>query len=211
MIEEKLTVGLVVERRRIDSEWADTQSAPFAWRPSAVFLVPPDVVPWTALGSASGSTRYYAGAYDIALYSTETTNYRDNLLADDPKLWVVLNASSAEPPITITAVTADPAEGEAHTEAGSNTVETISMPHDIATEIAGFVADHHVERPILKRKRDRAEPDVRWRPGEGPSKGDRPSQRQGEHQGVRPKDGITGGPSNMTSGAGPDGKRGDRS
>ncbi|MBX9925645.1 MAG: DUF3305 domain-containing protein [Hyphomicrobiaceae bacterium] len=168
MIEEKLTIGLVVERRRIDSEWAQTQAVRFAWRPHAVFPVAPDVAPWTPLGSVAGSTRYYAGAHDITLYSTETTNYRDNLLTDEPKLWVVLRPDGDEPPITIAAITADPAEGEAYTEAGTNTVETIPMPIEIATDIAGFIADYHVERPFLKRKRDRKDMDEKWRPGEGP-------------------------------------------
>jgi hypothetical protein len=168
MIEEKLTVGLVVERRRLTSEWADAQASPFVWRPVSVFPVAPDVAPWTPLGMSGEATRYYAGAFDIELYSTETTNYRDNLLTDAPRLWVVFRSDGAEDQVTIAAVTADPAEGEAHTEAGTNIVETVTMPAEVAGEIARFIADNHVERPFLKRKRDRAEPDVRWRPGEGP-------------------------------------------
>lgn len=169
MIDEKLTIGLVVERRLLTSEWADAQASPFVWRPVAVFPVPPDVAAWTPLGMAGDATRYYAGAYDIELYSTETANYRDNLLTDAPRLWVVMRSDGSEQQVTIAAITADPAEGEAHTEAGTNTVETIDMPAEVAGEIARFIADHHVERPILKRKRDRADPEVRWRPGEGPN------------------------------------------
>ena len=185
MIEEKLTVGLVVERRRLTSEWADAQASPFVWRPVSVFPVAPDVAPWTPLGMSGEATRYYAGAFDIELYSTETTNYRDNLLTDAPRLWVVFRSDGAEDQVTIAAVTADPAEGEAHTEAGTNIVETVTMPAEVAGEIARFIADHHVERPFLKRKRDRAEPDVRWRPGEGPqaksSEGPQENPRDASH------------------------------
>ncbi|PPD28189.1 MAG: molybdopterin-guanine dinucleotide biosynthesis protein A [Hyphomicrobium sp.] len=168
MIEERIMIGLVVERRRLESAWAEAHGTTYAWRPAAVFAVPPDVAAWTPLGSSPLGTRYYAGAYDIHLYSTETSNYRDNLEAERPRLWVVLRPEGAEPPVEVAAVTADPAEGEGQTEAGTNTVETIDMPVEVAAEIARFIEAHHVERPILKRKRDRAGYDERWRPGEGP-------------------------------------------
>lgn len=171
MIETCLTIGLVVERRRIENAWAAAQGNPYAWRPVAVFVVPPDVAPWTTLRVTADSATYYAGAHGIHLFSTDTANYRDNLESDQPRLWVVLRPEGSEPPVEIAAVTADPAEGEGHTEAGTNTVETIAMPPEIAGEIAHFIAAHHVERPIIKRRRDRAEADVRWRPGEGPGSG----------------------------------------
>ena len=54
-------------------------------------------------------------------------------------------------------VTADPAEGEASTEAGNNLVETVPMPESIAEALGAFIAEHHVERPFFKRQRDRSE------------------------------------------------------
>lgn len=178
MIEERMTIGLVVERRQLESAWAEAHGTTYAWRPAAVFAVPPDVAPWTPLGSSPSGTRYYAGAYDISLFSTETSNYRDNLETERPRLWVVLRPEGAEPPVEIATVTADPAEGEAQTEAGTSTVETIDMPLEIAAEIARFIAAHHVDRPILKRKRDRAGYDERWRPGEGPPQHDNPRRNR---------------------------------
>ena len=52
-------------------------------------------------------------------------------------------------------VTADPAEGEASTEAGDNLVETVPMPDGIIEALEAFIAEHHVERPFYKRQRDR--------------------------------------------------------
>jgi len=75
---------------------------------------------------------------------------------------VVLRPTGPEPPVEVALVTADPAEGEGATEAGNNVVETIAMPGEIAGVVAAFIAAHHVERPVIKRRRDRAEPDVRW-------------------------------------------------
>jgi Protein of unknown function (DUF3305) len=160
MIEAQITIGLVVERRELTGQWGGV-----AWRPITLFSDAPEVAAWTPLGGTRTAMRYYAGAQPIHLYSTDTTNYRDNLASGAPKLWVVMRAEGQEPPIQILLVTADPAEGEASTEAGNNIVETIDMPPDIAGVIAAFIETHHVERPIIKRRRDGKAPDVRWRDG----------------------------------------------
>lgn len=156
MIEAQLSIGLVVERRMLSGRWGG-----HAWRPVTVFAQAPDVAAWTPLGGSAHSMRYYAGEATIHLYSTDTANYRDNLAAGAPKLWVVLRPLGPEPPVEVHLVTADPAEGEASTEAGNDVVETVDMPAEIAAHIAAFVEAHHVERPFLKRKRDRGKPDGR--------------------------------------------------
>lgn len=160
MVEEKHTIGLVLERIMLDGPWGG-----FQWRPSAVFVTPPETNAWTPLGMSGSAVRFYAGAYDVHLYSTETANYRDNLQSGEPKLWVVMRPDGPEPPVEIVTVTADPAEGEANTEAGTNVVETITLPSELAGVIAEFFTAHHVERPVIKRRRDNRDPDVKWRDG----------------------------------------------
>jgi hypothetical protein len=150
MVQTELTVGLVIERWAPVSEWGTV-----SWRPTAVFASAPDVAPWTPLGGDATRRMYYAGAHPLTIYSTETANYRDNLATGDPKLWVVLRPQTDDVPVEVTAVTADPAEGEAFTEPGIDIVETIAMPPEIAAVIAQFIADHHVEHVFEKRKRDR--------------------------------------------------------
>ena len=54
-------------------------------------------------------------------------------------------------------VTADPAEGESFTETATDLVEQVPMPLPIQQAVAAFVAQHHVETPFVKRKRDRAD------------------------------------------------------
>lgn len=63
-------------------------------------------------------------------------------------------------PYTLLTVTADPAEGEAMTEAGNDLVETVPMPKAIQQAVADFVAEHHVDQAFSKRKRDRADPEA---------------------------------------------------
>jgi hypothetical protein len=98
---------------------------------------------------------FYAGDAVIELHRTETTNYRENLTSGAPKLWINLRPTGSEPPYELLAVTADPAEGEAFTDAGSNLVEAVPMPIGISEIIVRFVAEHHVDRPFVKRQRNR--------------------------------------------------------
>jgi Protein of unknown function (DUF3305) len=149
----RITVGVVVERRKARSMWAD-----FLWRPVSVFVGSPSAAPWTPLDTESEATSFYAGQAVIELHRTETTNYRDNLASGTPALWVALHPAAAGQPYEILAVTADPAEGEAFTDAGNYLVEAVPMPSEVVDTIVQFLAEHHVERPFVKRRRQPAEP-----------------------------------------------------
>ena len=81
--------------------------------------------------SGDDGATFYAGPAEIELYRTETTNYRDNLASGAPLLWVALRPTGVEPPYDIVAVTADPAEGEALTEAGNDLVDVVPMPEPV--------------------------------------------------------------------------------
>jgi hypothetical protein len=85
-------------------------------------------------------------------HRTDTPTYRDNLATGDPRIWVVLRPQPEGPPLVF-AITADPAEGEMFTEAGNDQVDNVAMPAEIAAALAEFIAEHHVERAFIKRKR----------------------------------------------------------
>ena len=150
-----IAVGIVIERRKASSIWTD-----FIWRPVALLAGVPDTQPWTSLGSEQDSTRFYAGAAEIALHRTEADNYRRNLESGTPSIWVALHPTGGEPPYRISAVTADPADGEAFTEAGEALVEAVAMPAPVHQAIAEFVAHHPTQTVFQKRQRDRADPEA---------------------------------------------------
>jgi hypothetical protein len=156
----KMAVGVVVERRNAQSPWID-----FTWKPVAVLAGLPEAAPWTMLSQDGEGTTFYAGPAEIALHRTETSNYRGNLGSGAPMLWVALRPTGVEPPYEIFAVTADPSEGEAWTESGSDLVDVVPMPEALRAVIEAFIAEHHVEQPFYKRKRDRADPDAFARRG----------------------------------------------
>jgi hypothetical protein len=149
----RIPVGVVVERRKAASPWID-----MVWRPIGVLAGAPEVAPWTILEADDNRASFYAGAAEVALYRTETGHYRDNLNSGRPSLWVLLRPTGVEPPFEIVAVTADPAEGESFTQAGDDLVEAVPMPPAVRTIVEVFVAEHHVERAFVKRKRERADP-----------------------------------------------------
>ena len=145
----RIAVGVMVERRRARSAWAD-----FLWRPVSVFTGSPSAAPWTPLGIEAETTVFYAGEATVELHRTETSSYRDNLASGAPALWIVLRPTASEPPYELVAVTADPSEGEGLTDAGNNLVEQVPMPPDVAEMVGQFVAQHHSDRPFVKRQSD---------------------------------------------------------
>jgi hypothetical protein len=146
-----IPVGVVVERHKATSPWID-----YLWRPSSVLEGIPSAAPWTALGAAGDVTTFYAGTATVELYRTETANYLSNLDSGTPLLWVALRPTGTDTALEVIAVTADPAEGEALTEAGQDIVETLPMPSVIVQAVGAFIVEHHVERPFFKRRRDDA-------------------------------------------------------
>jgi len=156
----KITVGVVVERRKAASQWID-----FTWRPVAVLAGEAVAAPWTQLAAGGDAATFYAGAADVDLYVSETGNYRDNLAMQPPSIWVALRPTGVEPPYELAGVTADPAEGESYTQSGEHVVEAVPMPAPVRAIVETFVAEHHVERPFFKRKRDRADPEALARRG----------------------------------------------
>ncbi len=155
MAREAIEVGVVVERRRLKNPWADHSWAPVAVLPGAAAALP-----WTVLGLSEEATRFYAGPAELEFFSSETAFYRENLHSGQPSLWVSLRPSDEPPGVTLGRVTADPGEGEALTETGTEIVEAVPMPREIEERLAAFVATHHVEREFFKRKRDRASPEA---------------------------------------------------
>jgi hypothetical protein len=155
----RIPVGVVIERRRAKSPWVD-----FVWTPVAVLPGAPVAAPWTALdGAGNGDDeriRFYGGSAEVALHRSDASGYHDNLTADAPVLWVVLQPTRADPPYDIAAVTAEPSEGEAYAGSADSVVETVPMPDAVRAIVADFVATHYAGQPFVKRHRDRPDPEA---------------------------------------------------
>ena len=162
MMRETMQIGVIVERRMLDNPWID-----HAWSAVAVLAGAPAAAPWTVLAETPRATRYFAGTFELEFFGSDTTMYRENLRSGRPSLWVSLRSADTVPGVVLQLVTADPAEGEALTEPGTDVIETVPMPIEVQERLAAFVEAHHVERPFVKRKRDRADPEAMAMRGPG--------------------------------------------
>ncbi|MHC2335396.1 DUF3305 domain-containing protein [Bradyrhizobium sp. USDA 4454] len=151
----RIPLGVVVERASAESPWID-----FVWRGTGVLPDEPDMTPWTVLREQEGTTLFYAGSAMVDLYRSEAARYRDNLASGDPSVWIILTPSEGAWPYVVSAITADPAEGEAFSEAGANLVEAVPMPEVLRQAIENFIVQHHVETEFVKRERRRADPEA---------------------------------------------------
>jgi hypothetical protein len=163
MTEASRQVGVVLRRRSIDNPWIDHM-----WSPLMLLDDVPATAPWTVLSSEADAAIYYAGSASIDLFSSDTANYRDNLADGEPRIWVALRRPDGGAELELTKVTADPTEGEAMFESGCDVIGTVPMSPDIASWIAAFVDEFHVERAFHKRKRDRTSEDRKREASEGP-------------------------------------------
>ena len=150
-----IPVGVIVERVKAASQWAD-----YIWRPSACW---PASRTRRAMDRAGRRRR----THDILCRAGDrgAASQRDRELSRQSRIrhrrrcgWCCATPAANRPTRSIS-VTADPAEGEGITEAGNDIVEPVPMPDIVRDAVAAFVAEHHVERLFVKRKRDRADPE----------------------------------------------------
>lgn len=154
---ESIPVGVVVERRRIEDKWRDHE-----WHAIDLLIGAPPATEWRKLIEGDGWVRYLTPPLELSLYRDETEDYRMNLTAAQPSIYVVIRPSDsldAQHGVSVAHVTASAFEAGTFGQAGDETIDSIVMPREVAEWIAAFVATHHVERPFYKRQRDKAHPD----------------------------------------------------
>jgi hypothetical protein len=156
-----ILVGVVVERRRGTTRWAD-----WAWRAVEVLEAPLPLPPWSLLREAEGRTLFYAGEAEIWLHPSDTPNTRHNLDAATPLVWVVLRPADTPAGMAVQCVTVDGGEAHLYTDAVADVLEALPMPPLLHRAVAAYVAKHHRAQEFHKRRRDAADPEaLARRPG----------------------------------------------
>lgn len=153
---ERMNVGVVLERRRLNDPWRD-----HVWH--AVEVVPgaPPDVAWRELARGESAVRYLAATLPIEIFRKETDSYRTNLI-QAPRVFVVLRPDPDTTPgreMWPFLVTVCPFEASNYGQGGDETVDALPMPDVIRAWLEDFVAHHHVPEVFVKRQRDRADPD----------------------------------------------------
>ncbi|MDB5642523.1 MAG: hypothetical protein JWN07_1840 [Hyphomicrobiales bacterium] len=148
MARETLQIGVVVQRCKPVGPWAQE-----SWLPVAALPAAPDLAVWSPLDASGAGDLRYAGAADLEFLSGQTSHYRDNLVSGRPSIWVTLRPEGDA--FVVRVASADPYEGESMADGLEGNVEAVPMPAAICAVVEDFVARFHVERPFVKRKRDR--------------------------------------------------------
>ena len=147
-----IPVGVLVERSKGAGPWSE-----FIWRARRrVARMQPEMAPWTrAARSRARPMLFYAGSAD-----GRSLPLRDGALSRQSRDRQPQHLGCAQPcrgRLALragSAVTADPAEGEAFTERGRQSRRNRRRCRRCcARRLKAFVAEHHVEREFVKRKR----------------------------------------------------------
>jgi hypothetical protein len=150
----RIPVGVVAERRKGVTPWAE-----HVWQARDVLEDAPPVPAWTLLREEAGRALFFAGTAEVALHPTDTDNYKHNLEAAAPRIWVVLRPCAAPPGLMLQAVTVDAGEAHLYADTGDDLLEALPLPPRLRATVEAFVAEHHRDRGFHKRKRDRADSD----------------------------------------------------
>ena len=147
---ERREVGVIAEWQALDNPWQDHR-----WRVLEVLPGAAAASPWTVLEATPTRRRYFAGNAELFLYPLETETLKHNLDGPNPAVYVFLRHTSAPPGLDLLGATVCTGEAHAHVDTGSDLVEAVPMPKEIAAWVADFVDRHHVERAAYKRRRER--------------------------------------------------------
>lgn len=153
-IVERVPVGVVLERRESSHPWLD-----FAWKPVAAIAGAPERDPcgdWAVVARGEGWIHFHAGTLTLELFRKETEGYKVNLSQDPPRLFVVLRDledPEVDHPLVPILVTACPYEAQDYLDSGSDLVEPVAMPPELAAFVLEFVERNHVDQPFKKRRR----------------------------------------------------------
>jgi len=156
--EERIDLGIVIERREIDNPWQD-----YSWTPVAVIPGAPHrdaADEWLEVGRGEGWVQYHAATLELELFRGETDGYRTNLSEDQPFVYVVLTPGEEEdePEVLPFLATVCPYEAEGYTEDSEQIVEGVPMPTELAVWVQDFIAKYHVDVKFKKRKRKPYDP-----------------------------------------------------
>jgi len=146
-----ITVGVIAEKRKSTSQWADDY-----WIPTAVIDSHVHQQPGELMRQTDNASIYFMGFSEIYCHATETEAYVHNFESRVPAVYVVLrHDDEGEHPLPwyVHAVTVSPYEAQDYSDSSEDIIERVHMPVSIAEAVMNFTDLHHVDVPFKKRKR----------------------------------------------------------
>jgi hypothetical protein len=128
-----LAVGVIVERRAVDSPWQS-----HAWCVADAIIGEAPLPPGSRLRQDSAVAAYFAGTAILELHPTDIASYRENLRQETPRLYVVLSEPNGGEPPRVHLVTAAPDEAECYLDGDPSLVDGVPMPHPLVAVIQTY-------------------------------------------------------------------------
>ncbi|MEL6299258.1 MAG: DUF3305 domain-containing protein [Pseudomonadota bacterium] len=164
--ELSIDIGVVIARETVDHAWETER-----WRPVSVLLNPPPCPEWRELVRGDSYVHWHAANVSLTLHRKQTADYQVNLLHGEPVIYIVLQENADDPDgpqLIVHEATVSPFDAQAHTDSGDEIIEAVAMPDAIRELVRAFVAEHHVEEPFKKRKRNRGPREETYQFGKEP-------------------------------------------
>lgn len=146
-----ISVGVIAEKRKAVSQWADDY-----WIPVAVFEGASAQRPGDIIRKDDKATAYFMGFSEIYCHAAETEAYVHNFDSRVPAVYVVLRRDDDDQhalPWYVHAVTVSPYEAQDYSDSAEDIVERVQMPDGVAARVLAFTGEHHREQEFKKRKR----------------------------------------------------------
>ena len=149
-----MNIGVILERRELDSRWSDV-----SWRLAAVIPGAPGIDSWVVIARGENWVQYHAATLPLEIFRKETEGYKHNLSLDPPSIYVVLqDDDDGDHDVIPHLVTVCPYEAQDYLDSGEVVVETVPMPEPVMAWLAAFIDKHHIDAPFKKRKRSDYDP-----------------------------------------------------
>jgi len=146
---ERVCLGVVFERRRIDHPWQEWRWTPIAVIPGAAAVAEPRL-----LREDKDWAWYHVVTLELELFPGETYDYRLNLSQKQPLVYVLWRSEPGAPDDVPDAfhVTVCHSETQDYLDGGDVKAEGVPMPDAIRFLLDDYVRAYHVDVPFKKRQ-----------------------------------------------------------
>lgn len=141
------SIGVIMQRRRANSRWADV-----VWEPFAV--VPSPASGTKLLFEQPGLAQWLHDGLKIELHRDEDEGYYLNLTAPDPRVFVLwrMEGDDAALPVQVTVSS----EEASRWLDGGHSVDGVKMPREIFVWVGEYVEKNYRPKPPEKRIKPRS-------------------------------------------------------
>jgi hypothetical protein len=142
MEKPKFAIGVVMQRRAIQSRWAD-----HAWEPLGVLPGFAEGGPARILVDEAGMQQWLHPGYSLVLHRDECEGYYLNVCTEQPKVFVLWRMDEAQAtPVEVTVST----EEASRWLDGGHSVDSVAMPAEIYAWVGEYVERNY--RPEPKKR-----------------------------------------------------------